>query len=334
MAKDLDQLLNELSTIERDPKQKQQSFQKLSKRIQHPTHKQFNKWKPAFALVMLVFVCSMYFLTLRSEPSTQNSVRAESMMELLKSDAIHFGSMDISTSHSLKYTPTGNPFRYFGFEKGVEPFSRIYNTEYFLKTAKPINNIDLKIHEISIRDVRVEYNNWNSGSEEILFLKFAFLDNTDKLLYVKDMNHNQWYKIEGEPAEKLQKLKYTSNYLDSCASIIYFYAGIYVLSFLIGAIIKDKFPIIKRTPIYIDKKHKYIDWSIRFGFILIIAGSLYYFGVIPIAMVVVLSFIYWGIQLYMELKHRPEAKRHYLIINLMIQATVILIGAIWYGLFR
>ncbi|MGM9967791.1 MAG: hypothetical protein ACI383_09935, partial [Rummeliibacillus sp.] len=88
MQKDLDQLLNELSTIERDPKQKQQSFQKLSKRIQHPKHKQFNKWKPAFALVMLVFVCSMYFLTLRSEPSTQNSVRAESMMELLKSDAI------------------------------------------------------------------------------------------------------------------------------------------------------------------------------------------------------------------------------------------------------
>ncbi|WP_299514355.1 hypothetical protein [uncultured Rummeliibacillus sp.] len=335
MAKDLDQLLNELSTIERDPKQKQQSFQKLSKRIQHPTRKQFNKWKPAFALAILVVVCGLYILTLRSEPSTQNSVRAESMMELLKSDAIDFGTMDISTSHSLTYTPTGNPSYYFGFNKRVNPYSSfIYNTEYFLKSAKPIKNIDLKTHKTSVRDAQIQYSNLNTGSEAILFLKFVFLDSTDKVLYIKDVNDNRWYKIEGEPAKKLQKIKYTMNTLDSGTDIIILYAVIYVVSFLVGAIIQDKTPIIKRTPTYIDKKHKYIDWSIILGFILIIAGSLYYFGVIPIAMVVVLSFIYWGIQLYMELKHRPEAKRHYLIINLMIQATVILIGAIWYGLFR
>lgn len=335
MQKDLDQLLNELSTIERDPKQKQQSFQKLSKRIEHPKRKQFNKWKPAFALVMLVFVCGMYFLTLQSEPSTQNSVRAESMMELLKSDAIDFETMDISTSHSLTYTPTGNPSYYFGFNKRVTPYSSfIYNTEYFLKSTKPIKKIDLKTHEISVRDAQIQYSNLNSGSEAILFLKLVFLDSTDKLLYIKDVNDNQWYKIEGEPAKKLQKIKYTMNTLDSGTDIIILYGLIYVVSFLVGAIIQDKFPIIKRTPIYIDKKHKYVDRSIILGFILIIAGSLYYFGVIPIAIVVIFSFIYWGIQLYMELKHRPEAKRHYLIINLMIQAILFLIGAIWFGFFR
>lgn len=334
MQKDLDQLLNELSTIERNPKQKQQSFQKLSKRIQHPKSKEFKKWKPAFALVMLVFVGGLYFLTLQSNQDfpIRNSVRAENLMDLLKSDDIHFhNSIDISTSHSLTYTPTGKSSYYFGFEKQVAAF---YKTKDFLSTAKPIKNIDLKPHETSIRDVQAKYNNWNSGSEEILFLKFVFLDSTDKLLYVKDVDNNQWYKIEGEPAEKLQEIKYPTNTLDSGFSILYFYSGIYVLSFLIGAIIKDKFPIIKRTPIYIDKKHKYINQSICFGFILIIGGSLYYFGVVHIAMVMILSFIYWGIQLYMELKHRSEAKRHYLIINQMIQAILYLIGAIWIGFFR
>lgn len=330
MQKDLDQLLNELSTIERDSKQKQQSFQKLSKRIQHPKRKQFNNWKPVFALVMLVFVCSLYFLILQSDSSMQNSVRAENLMDLIVNDDIHLNSMDISTPHSLTYTSTGNSSYYFGYEKGVD----LYNTKVFLSTAKPIKNIDFKTHETSIRDVQAKYYNSNSGSNKILFLKFAFLDSTDKLLYVKDVDDSQWYKVEGEPAEKLQKIKHTTNTLDSGFSILYFYTGIYVLSFLIGVIIKDKFPIIKRTPIYIDKKHKYIDQSICFGFILIIGGSLYYFGVVHIAMVMILSFIYWGIQLYMELKHRSEAKRHYLIINQMIQAILYLIGAIWIGFFR
>lgn len=283
---------------------------------------------------MLVFVCGLYFLTFQSDSSMQNSVRAESIMDLLKSDNIHFNSMNISTSHSLTYTPRNSSY-YFGYEKEVDPFSSvIYSTEDFLATAIPIKNINLKKHETSISDVQAKFYNSNSAKDEILFLKFVYLDSTDKLLYVKDVDANQWYKIVGEPAKKLQKIKYTTDTLDSGASILYFYTGIYMLSFLIGVIIKDKFPIIKRTPIFIDKKHKYIDRSICFGFILIIAGFLYYFGVVHIAMVMILSFIYWGILLYMELKHRPKAKRHYLIINQMIQAILYLIGAIWIGFFR
>ncbi|HWI46989.1 MAG TPA: hypothetical protein VNU45_02035, partial [Rummeliibacillus sp.] len=111
MEKDLDRLLNELSYIKRDSKQKQQSFQKLSERIHDDKTlgKKLKSWKPAFALILVGLVCGIYLLTMQSQPTMQHTVRGEKMNEIFDHDQSYIQTMTLSNSHSLRSFPTGDP---------------------------------------------------------------------------------------------------------------------------------------------------------------------------------------------------------------------------------
>ena len=329
MEKDLDRLLNELSYIKRDSKQKQQSFQKLSERIHDDKTlgKKLNSWKPAFALILVGLVCCIYLLTIQSQPPMQVTVRGEKMIEIFDHDQTYIQTMTLSNSHSLRSFPTGNPSYYFGVQKNVNPISSVaIKKEDLLLSAKPVKSLYIQNHSTIIKDSQVKYR--RNNHEGILFLKFVFFDDNTDLLYVKDVKANQWYKIEGESAERLQEFRY---YHISYGGfdLLYFLTGIFVMTYLINLIIKDKLPILKRTPRYINNQHKRTERIIIFVCTVILNGILYYMGFVHILVFLVLTFIILGYGLYMELKYRPETKYYYLIINSIVQVVIFFLGFLW-----
>jgi len=329
MEKDLDRLLNELSNIERDPTQKKKSFQKLSERIHDDKNlgKKLNSWKPAFTLILVGLVCCIYLLTMQSQPPMQHTVRGEKINEIFDREDSYLQTMTLSSSHSIRSFPTGNPTYYFGVHKNVNPFSSVaIKKENLLLSAKPVKSIHLQNHSTIIKDSQVKY--LRNNYEGILFLKFVFLaDNTD-LLYVKDVKANQWYKIEGESAERLQEFRYYHIPYGGL-DLLYFLTGIIVMTYLINLIIKDKNPILKRTSRYINSQHKRTERLIILVCTVILNGILYYMGFVHILVFLVLTFIILGYRLYMELKYRPETKYYYLIINSIVQVVIFFLGFLW-----
>ena len=329
MKKELDALFHELSLIKRDSKQKKESLQLLLNRIEEDKNslRRTKLWRPMITVVMFGFVCCLFFLISQSPTTTVQLSRGEDMISSLQGNHRYIQTINVSSSHSLNYFPRDNANFYFGMEKKVDPFQGV-NTELkdLLLTAKPIQKQNIQPLFTIIRDVQVNYTDHKSHLKGTLFLKIIFIDTNKKLLYIKDMKNDKWYKIEGAATEKLQTIKAASSFPNSLFGLLNFYAPIFLISFLVGLIIKDKFPIIKRTPKYVDKKHQWIDRSIVGGGIVILTGSIYYLGVIHVLFVFLIPIIILIYRFYREFNFRAENKRQYLIINEFIVFVLFMIG--------
>lgn len=326
MEKKLDLLFKELSMIKRTPERKQQSLLRFlgSVKEEKSPLKRFSKWQPTLALIAIGMIFCLFFLTTQTSSPTTNLIRGENMISKLAGVRSFNLSMEVSSSNTLTYFPSGNPGLYFGIEKDVEPF----NGDLLL-TAKPTKNIVIQNLQTTIKDVRLHYYKKQSNQKNTLFLKFVFLDDDPHFLYVKDVKDHQWYSIKGNSAYQLQKIKNTSSFQNSLSGFLAFWAGVLTISFLIGSIIKDKYPIIKRTPRYIDKKHQRIDKIFLFAIIGIYCSSMYYFGVVHIVFILIICSIISVCNFYIEIKIRPQNKRHYLIINFYIVFLLLFCGFIW-----
>ncbi|MBK3496444.1 hypothetical protein JFL43_16580 [Viridibacillus sp. YIM B01967] len=322
MTKDLEHSLSEVYDVKRDPELKRASKEQLSKRMsQAKKLKSRAKWHPLFAVITLCTMLFFLILTLPTGDNDEKAIHTSATVSVLVDERPWIQNVLVAETRSEHYFAARNPSLYIGvldFDWGSD-LDWPKSLEIAMQEARPVSRAKWNHEQTDIRDIKIEYYAKNQINE--LRLKVFYIDQTN-LVYMKGMDSGQWYEVRGESAENLQMYRAIRT-VDDIVPILFFLGmGSMMLAYLIGLLIRDKNPILKRTKRFINNRHKVITLSVRFLVIGIVLSNLYLLGVVNITVAFLLVTIMFMYPLYMELRYRKEMKCHYIVITQYIIACL------------